>query len=185
MKKFLSKLSRIYLINFLIILIVLPVLVTGATSATPPSISPPPSTPYILPVTITSPAATTSSPFTFPVITSPSSALPQISGGGLVPCEGLACTVCDLLVLVQNVINFVLQLAFWICIVIIIVGAFMWMLSFGNQKNITAGQKLITNAIIGLAIVLLAWVIVHTFFWFIKEIGGFNMTGSWWHLECY
>ncbi|OQA44511.1 MAG: hypothetical protein BWY48_00070 [Parcubacteria group bacterium ADurb.Bin305] len=163
MKKFLSKLSRIYLINFLIILIVLPVLVTGATSATLPFI------PSILPVTITSTP----------------SALPQISEGGLVPCEGLACTVCDLLVLVQNVINFVLQLAFWICIVIIIVGAFMWMLSFGNQKNITAGQKLITNAIIGLAIVLLAWVIVHTFFWFIKEIGGFNMTGSWWHLECY
>lgn len=167
MQKLLLKLVRIYLLNLLLVSIILPVLATGASTTTP----------SILPVTITSPG--------LPVTITSSGILPRAPGGGLVPCEGLSCSICDLLVLVQNVINFVLQLVFWICIVIIIAGAFVWMLSFGNQKNITTGQKMITNAIIGLAIVLLAWLIINTFFWLIASMGGMNMIKSWAHLECY
>jgi len=110
-----------------------------------------------------------------------------IQAKGLVPCGGPEeeeCTACHLLVLVQNVVDFVIKGAIFICIVLIIYGGFRWLFSFGKQENIVAGQKAILNAIIGLVIVLVAWLIVNTIFWLIAYVGGENYTGSWWHLEC-
>lgn len=115
---------------------------------------------------------------------------------GLVPCggsddpstikdESLPCTVCDLLVLFQNVLKKALEFAFLIVIVFIVYGGFCWIFSGGNETNIKAGMKIITNAMIGLMIVLCAWLIVNTVFWLIAQIGGKEeYTGSWWHLEC-
>jgi len=108
---------------------------------------------------------------------------------GLVPCGGpdeRECTACDLLVLVQNVMNFVLKAAFIICIVLIIYGGFRWMFSFGNQSNISLGQKVIVSAIFGLIIVLASWIIVNTILWFLSpKIEGVDIKSSWFKLECY
>jgi len=110
------------------------------------------------------------------------------SAAGLVPCGGTGedpCTACDLLILFQNVLKFALVIVFLIVIVFIVYGGFRWIFSGGNEANIKAGMKIITNAIIGLMIVLCAWLIVNTVFWLIAQIGGKEeYTGSWWHLEC-
>lgn len=114
---------------------------------------------------------------------------------GLVPCggsddpstikdESLPCTVCDLLVLFQNVLDFAIKIAFLIVIIFIVYGGFCWIFSGGNEANIKTGQKIMTNAIIGLVIILCAWLIVNTVFWLIAQIGGEDKTGTWWHLEC-
>lgn len=115
--------------------------------------------------------------------------LPLITkAAGLVPCGGEdedPCTVCDLLILFQNVLKFALVIVFLIVIVFIVYGGFRWIFSGGNEANIKAGMKIITNAIIGLMIVLCAWLIVNTVFWLIGQAGGKEeYTGSWWHLEC-
>lgn len=120
---------------------------------------------------------------------------------GLVPCgrseddpstpminEAAPCTACDLLVLFQNVLKFALEIAFLIVVGFIIYGGFRWIFSSGNEANIKAGQQTITNALVGLAIILCAWLIVNTIFWLIKTIGGTDYTGSgavpWFQLEC-
>ncbi|MGB9726568.1 MAG: hypothetical protein ACP5OX_00680 [Minisyncoccia bacterium] len=109
---------------------------------------------------------------------------------GLVPCGGPEepeCTICDLLVLLQNIIEFVIRAAFIICIVLIIYGGFRWLLSFGNKDNIAIGQKTIFNALVGLLIVLAAWLIIHTIFWLLSpKIEGIdNLKSTWFKLECY
>lgn len=108
------------------------------------------------------------------------------SAAGLVPCggEGDPCTTCDLLVLVQNVLEFAIKMAFLIIIGFIVYGGFRWIFSLGKEENLKAGQQIITNAIIGLIIILTAWIIVNTVFWAIKGMGGDDYTGTWFHIEC-
>jgi len=116
---------------------------------------------------------------------------------GLVPCgrsvddpetpninESQPCTACDLLVLFQNVLKFALEIAFLIVVGFIIYGGFRWIFSSGNETNIKAGQQTITSALIGLIIILCAWLIINTVFWLVAKLGGQDYTGTWWHLEC-
>lgn len=119
------------------------------------------------------------------------------NAAGLVPCgrtfddpetlnihEDRPCTICDLLVLAQNVLQFALKMAFLVIIGFIVYGGFRWIFSLGKEENLKAGQQIITNAIIGLIIILTAWLIVNTVFWVIKEMGGDDYTGTWFHIEC-
>jgi len=110
-----------------------------------------------------------------------------VQPSGLVPCGGPnqnPCTVCDLLVLAQRVLDFALKMAFLIIIGFIVYGGFRWIFSLGKEENLKAGQQIITNAIIGLIIILTAWIIVNTVFWTIKQMGGDDYTGTWFHIEC-
>lgn len=109
------------------------------------------------------------------------------SAAGLVPCGGpgeSACNACHLLILVQNVLEVALRMAFLIIIGFIVYGGFRWIFSLGKEENLKAGQQIITNAIIGLIIILTAWIIVNTVFWTIKQMGGDDYTGTWFHIEC-
>ncbi len=104
----------------------------------------------------------------------------------LVPCGGEndPCTTCDLLILAQNVLEFALKMAFLVIIGFIVYGGFRWIFSLGKEEHLKAGQQIITNAIIGLIIILTAWIIVNTVFWTIKQMGGDDYTGTWFHIEC-
>jgi len=110
------------------------------------------------------------------------------NAAGLVPCGGpdeKSCETCDLLVLVQNVLDFALKMAFLIIIGFVVYGGFRWIFSLGKEENLKAGQQIITNAIIGLIIILTAWIIVNSVFWAIKTMGGKEeYTGDWFHIEC-
>jgi len=119
--------------------------------------------------------------FFAPILTSAATSIAP-----LVPCggEGDPCTACDLLILVQNVLEFALKMAFLIIIGFIVYGGFRWIFSLGKEENLKAGQQIITNAIIGLIIILTAWMIVNTVFWAIKQMGGDDYTGTWFHIEC-
>lgn len=123
--------------------------------------------------------------FFAPILTS---AAIIVQPSGLVPCGGPnqnQCTACDLLVLVQNVLKFALEMAFLIIIGFVVYGGFRWIFSLGKEENLKAGQQIITNAIIGLVIILSAWIIVNTVFWAIKQMGGKEeYTGDWFHIEC-
>lgn len=104
----------------------------------------------------------------------------------LVPCgaDDDLCTACDLFVLAQNVLKFAFEIAFLIVVGFIVYGGFRWIFSLGKEENLKAGQKIITNAIIGIVIILSAWIIVNTVFWFIAQAGGDDYRGTWFHIEC-
>ena len=66
----------------------------------------------------------------------------------------------DLKDTVVNIIQWVLGILALVAVVMIIIGGFQWMTAAGNEERIEKAKKVISAAVIGLIIVLLAWAIV-------------------------
>jgi hypothetical protein len=62
--------------------------------------------------------------------------------------------------LIIRVINFLLAIAASIAILFIIIGGFRYIISAGNPDGAKAGKQTLFNAVIGLAIIILSYVIV-------------------------
>ena len=66
----------------------------------------------------------------------------------------------DLKQTVLNIIRLVLGLMTLIAVVLVIYGGFVWLTAAGNEENIEKAKKIISAAVIGLIIILLAWAVV-------------------------
>ncbi|MBI5404632.1 MAG: hypothetical protein HY976_00225 [Candidatus Kerfeldbacteria bacterium] len=66
----------------------------------------------------------------------------------------------DLKGTIVNIISWVLGILALVAVVMIIIGGFQWMTAAGNEEKIEKAKKVISAAVIGLIIVLLAWAIV-------------------------
>ncbi|MFA5070290.1 MAG: hypothetical protein WC528_03330 [Patescibacteria group bacterium] len=66
----------------------------------------------------------------------------------------------DLKQSVINILQWVLGLLALIAVIMIIIGGFQWMTAAGNEEKIEKAKKVISAAVIGLIIILLAWAIV-------------------------
>lgn len=73
------------------------------------------------------------------------------------------CSICHVTILLDNIIDF---LIYYVAIpgagIMIAVGGFMILIGAGSESRVGAGKKMITNAVIGLIIVLGGWLIVDT-----------------------
>ena len=86
--------------------------------------------------------------------------------------EGL-CQFCDLFTLAHNVFNFfTLLVTPALAVVLFLIGAFFLMFSGGSEAGRTKGKKIMTGTVVGVVIVLLAWVAVNTT---INVIAGFGI----------
>lgn len=95
-----------------------------------------------------------------------------ISAAVLVPAIASAVTVdqhigttltlgtADLQQTVINIIQWILGLLGLIAVVFILYGGFIWMTAGGNEDKVSQAKKIISAAVIGLIVVLLAWAIV-------------------------
>ncbi|HEX5430008.1 MAG TPA: hypothetical protein VFX17_02955 [Patescibacteria group bacterium] len=83
--------------------------------------------------------------------------LPDAGGTGLSNTFGGATTLSGLIL---EVINIILALAGLIAVLILIIGGFRYVTSFGNEEAVGKAKKMIINAIIGIIIIILAFVIV-------------------------
>ena len=103
--------------------------------------------------------------------------------GGLVPDCGSAGNPCgfdDFFVLLHNITEFLIfALAPILVVLMISVGGFTIMASRGNPAQFTTGKNMITWALIGYIVILLAWVIVNTI---LTSIGVASWVGigDWW-----
>lgn len=66
----------------------------------------------------------------------------------------------DLKQTVLNILNLVLGLLSLVAVVMIIIGGFTWLTAGGNEEKVDKAKKIISAAVIGLIIVLLAWAVV-------------------------
>jgi hypothetical protein len=84
---------------------------------------------------------------------------------GLVPCGGGSgepeCSVCDLVTLADNVINFIIQLSFVISALLFAYAGFLFFTAGADPGKVTSARKIFTNAIIGIIIILTAWLLVN------------------------
>ena len=68
----------------------------------------------------------------------------------------------DLEATVMNITNWILGFVFLIAVLMIIFGGVMYLTSAGSQDATDKAKKTIMYALIGLAVVLLAWVLIST-----------------------
>ncbi len=66
----------------------------------------------------------------------------------------------DVYSLAQTVIRIMLQMGFAIAIIFVMVGGYMYITSAGNEEQAGKGRKTVVYALIGMVIIIMAWVIV-------------------------
>lgn len=76
------------------------------------------------------------------------------------PSASLGLSKGDLVSTVVNIILWVLGILGLVAVIMILIGGFRWMTAGGNEEKVETAKKILTAAIIGLIIVLLAWAIV-------------------------
>ncbi|MBI4085780.1 MAG: hypothetical protein HY433_00870 [Candidatus Liptonbacteria bacterium] len=120
---------------------------------------------------------------------------PYWGQGGLVSCTGgttggtasnlPTCTsLCDLFKTGQNIIYFMMTLAVLaIAPIMIVIGGIMMLVSAGSETQVSSGRKMVTGAVIGIAIALGAFIIVNTFFYAVAIITN-GSPRSWFDIQC-
>lgn len=105
--------------------------------------------------------------------------------GGLVPCgkscddpctkscECCPCTLCHLFVLFKRIVDFLtINIIFPLAILMFVVGGIMFLTAAGDPGRIGGAKKILTATLIGLVIILTAWLIVDTIITFITPAGS-------------
>ena len=116
---------------------------------------------------------------------------PVLADNGLIPCGGNGqspCTLCDFLVLFQNIVNFLLLNPGIVPILaglMLAVAGVMFFLGGVDQKLINQAKELLKAIVIGLIIIYGAFLIVNAFFWMIGLNGtsGFDLK-NWNNIQC-
>ena len=84
---------------------------------------------------------------------------------GLVQCGNPGqpvCTLCSLLSLVKDLIDFAIKMSFAFAGLFITWGAFVTMTAGASEERVKEGRKILTTAVVGLVIMLSAWLILGT-----------------------
>ena len=77
------------------------------------------------------------------------------------PCPtGLRCDSTGANDLIIKVIDILLGVAFLIAVLFLIIGGFRYIVSAGNEETAEKGKKTVINALIGIVIIILSYVIV-------------------------
>lgn len=81
----------------------------------------------------------------------------------------------DLKQVIVNVVKFILTFLGLLAVIIIIYGGFLWMTSRGNDEQVGQAKSTITAGLIGLVIIILAYVITNVV---VSTIQGDNFLGT-------
>jgi hypothetical protein len=94
------------------------------------------------------------------LLVTPFSALADLPQPGCGQLSGVSCTSGGANDLIVNIINILLGIAFLVAVLMLIIGGFRYIFDAGNEKGSAAGKKTVINALIGLVIIILSYVIV-------------------------
>ena len=105
---------------------------------------------------------------------------------GFVPCSGITCSPCDLVVLFNTVLKWFMMMAFLLFAVLAILAGFKLISSGGNPGALKEAKGSFTNAFIGLLIILSAWLIVDTLLRKLLPNGNGEISGygPWASVQC-
>jgi ABC-type antimicrobial peptide transport system permease subunit len=101
--------------------------------------------------------------------------------GPIVPCTD-NCTLCDFFVMARNIIKFLSELILVLAPVFVVIGGVIILSSAGVPDRVGLGKRIITSAIIGVLIALLAWTVLGTVF--NALIGGQGFPWAWNEFHC-
>jgi hypothetical protein len=102
--------------------------------------------------------------------------------GGLVPCSGSMCQACHLVQMGDTIVRFLISIFAVIGAILIAWAGFLMATSAGNMSKRDKGKGILMNTVIGLIIMLAAWLIVDTV---MKTLAGNNQRlGTWNQVQC-
>lgn len=108
-------------------------------------------------------------------------ALPASAGLLDLPQFNDPCDVCEFARLLSQIKNLVLEIAAPAAVLFIIIGGVMMSASAGIPAQVQRAKSIITSAIIGLVILLCAWLIVSAV---MAATLGPGVTSNWWTVTC-
>ncbi|PCI29719.1 hypothetical protein COB52_02300 [Candidatus Kaiserbacteria bacterium] len=82
--------------------------------------------------------------------------------GGIVPCHGADCGFDDLIQIGQDLLTFMIGLGIIISAVMFAYAGWLFFSGGGNEAKITKGKGIFTAVVIGLIILLVAWLVIDT-----------------------
>ena len=109
-------------------------------------------------------------------LTFPAAALAGVPGGNLVPNE--IQPINNVVSVVRAIIQFILVVAFVLAFIMLLIGGIRWITAGGDEKAVGSARNMITAALIGLVVVLVAYALiklVETFFGVNIITGGVNI----------
>jgi hypothetical protein len=107
---------------------------------------------------------------------------------GLIPCGGPnnPCTICYMVLMIQNLINFGFKIFVYIGILMIVIAGITYIVSAGSPKMMETAKAFLKNALIGFGVMLGAWIIVNTIMLVLgaKTNLGITEAGNWYTFKC-
>ncbi len=100
------------------------------------------------------------------------------AAGGLVPCDGADCHFGSILTLVHNGVNFLILLILPICAIVIAYAGFLFLTSGGSTETLTKAKGVFIKAVIGIILILAAWLIVNTILATLGLHNGYSLLKS-------
>ena len=109
-----------------------------------------------------------------------------VAPGGFVPCEGTGCSLCHLVSMINVIIVWLFGIIFIMFGVIATIAGFGLVTSGGNQTALDAAKTKLSNAIIGLIIVMAAWLLIDTIMKGLMKgaEGSIEGWGPWTDVQC-
>ena len=106
--------------------------------------------------------------------------IPQAVNAGLVDTfanncprdTGVRCADTDIASIFRMIINWALAIAFLLAVIVLIYGGFLYITSAGNAEGAGKGKTAIQNALIGIVIIVLSYVIVQIVYRFVAGSGS-------------
>ncbi len=96
------------------------------------------------------------------------------------------CTLCDLIKGIYDIVQYIIKIAVWVTLAAIAVGGGMYAISAGDSKMIELAKGAMKNALIGLVVVLSAWLMINTLLLVIGAQTNLGIGGvvGWNKFEC-
>ncbi len=85
---------------------------------------------------------------------------------------GVRCTDANIASIFKLIINWALALSFIAAVLVLIYGGFLYITSAGNQDSATKGKDAIVNALIGIVVIVLSYMIVQIVYRFVAGQEG-------------
>ncbi|MDP1689198.1 MAG: transglycosylase SLT domain-containing protein [bacterium] len=107
----------------------------------------------------------------------------KCSGNLCIPKGAKYCTICDGLNVVKSGMEYLIDIGVVVAVLIITYGAILIMVGGAMPAKIQEGRKAITASVVGVILMLMAWIIVNQVFFMFVSGGG--ITGKPWNkIEC-
>ena len=108
----------------------------------------------------------------FVLLVAPFAAFATLPGFSCDFSSGMNCQDLNVAGLIKLIINWLLGIAFAIAVLFLIIGGFWYITSAGNEETAEKGKNTAVNAIIGIIIIVLAYVIINVIAGLVQSSGN-------------